>query len=125
MRPPKPSVRSVSAAFAPASEAPTTTMVCCSALMARPPRGEVEELLPGAGVVADHPAQGRGDGPGAGLLAPPQRHAQVLGLEDHAHAERIELPFEPVGDLRRQALLDLERAREQLDDAAQLAQADD
>ena len=89
------------------------------------PRGQGQELLAGAGVVADEAAQRRGHGLGAELLHAAQRHAEVLGLENDADALGFELELEPVGDLRGQPFLDLQIAGEELDDAAELAQADD
>src|SRR5689334_12421141 len=67
-----------------------------------------EELLAGAGVVADEAAQRRGDGPGAALLDAAQRHARMLGLEDDPDAAGRELVLEPAGDLHRHPLLDLQ-----------------
>ena len=61
----------------------------------------------------------------AGLLDPAQRHAHVLGLEHDADALGLELALEPARDLRRQPLLDLQGAGEQLDDPGQLREADD
>jgi hypothetical protein len=49
----------------------------------------------------------------------------MLGLQHHADALRLELGLQPAGDLRGQPLLDLQVAREQLDDATELAQTDD
>ena len=65
----------------------------------RSPRGEGQELLAGTGVVANQPVQRRGHGLGAELLHAAQRHAHVLGLQDHADALGLELALEPVGDL--------------------------
>ena len=60
------------------------------------------------------------DGPRTELLHPAQRHAEMLCLEHHADALGPQVVVEPAGDLRREPLLDLEVAREQLDDARQL-----
>jgi hypothetical protein len=89
------------------------------------PRGQRQELLAGAGVVTDQAVQRRGHGLRAELLHAPQRHAQVLGLEQDTDAPGLQLALQPAGDLGGQALLDLQVAGEQLDDAAELAQADD
>ena len=110
MRPSKPSARSASAALAPARPAPTMTCVCWSGTGA--PLGQGQELLAGSGVVAHQAVQRGGDGRRAGLLHAAQRHAQVLGLEHDADALGRELALEPVGDLRRQPLLDLQAAGE-------------
>ena len=88
-------------------------------------RGEGEELLPRARVVAQQAVQGRGDGAGAGCLDAAQGHAQVLGLEHHPDALGRELGLEPVGDLLGEPLLDLQAAGEQLDHPGQLGQAED
>ena len=61
----------------------------------------------------------------AGLLDSAQRHAQVLGLDHDAHALRRELALKPAGDLGREALLNLQAARVQLDDPAELGQPQD
>ena len=62
---------------------------------------------------------------GAELLDAAERHAEMLGLEHDADAARSELVLQPVRDLDGHALLDLQVAGEQLDDPAELAQADD
>ena len=60
-----------------------------------------------------------------GLLDAAQGHAQVLCLEHDADALRRELALQPVGDLRGQPLLDLQRSGEGLDHARELGQPDD
>src|SRR5215213_9438481 len=101
----KPSARRVSAALAPARLAPTITNV--RSLVMGCPRGQGQELLAGTGVVAHGAVQCRGHRLGAELLDSAQRHAQVLGLEDHPDTLGLELALQPAGDLRGQALLDL------------------
>src|SRR3954451_20628961 len=113
MRPSNPSSRRASAAFAPVSAAPTITCVLVSG-MGRP-SGECEALLTGTRIVAHETMQRRGDRPRAWLRGAAQRHACVLALEHHAHALRRQLVLEPVRDLRREALLDLEVAGEVVD----------
>jgi hypothetical protein len=49
----------------------------------------------------------------------------VLGLHDDPDALGLEVGLKPVGDLRCQALLDLEAAGEQLHHARQLRQSED
>ena len=49
----------------------------------------------------------------------------MLGLQDDADALGLELVLEPISDLGGQPLLDLQVAGEQLDDATELAQADE
>ena len=61
----------------------------------------------------------------AGGLHAAQRHAQVLGLDDHADAHRSQVGVEPVGDLLGQPLLHLRAVREQLDHPGQLGQPED
>src|ERR687897_637787 len=121
-RPSKPSVRRVSAAFAPARPPPTMTNVLGSDTASS---GQGQELVARALVVAQVAVERRGDGARAGLLDPAQRHAQVLCLQDDADALGRQVLVEPAGDLRRQALLDLQGAREQLDHARELGQPDD
>src|SRR5690349_11574144 len=66
-----------------------------------------QELGPRPGVVAQDPEQARGDRRRAGRLHAPERHAQVLGLDDDADPDGSELGVEPVRHLDRQPLLDL------------------
>src|SRR5215207_2444216 len=122
-RPSKPSVRSVSAALAPAKLAPTMTYVCSPLIGG--PRRQGHELLPCASVVSDQAAESRRHGAGAQLLDTAQRHAQVLRLQNHAHPLGRQLVVEPAGDLCGQALLELEVAREVLDHATELAESDE
>ena len=89
------------------------------------PSYEREELLARARVVAHESVQRGGDRLRARLLHSAQRHAHVLGLDHDADALRLELTLEPVGDLGREPLLDLQRARVVLDDARELRQPDD
>src|SRR3954468_13367360 len=135
-RPSKPSARRVSAALAPASPAPTTTTPSGPVMGCRPlgrwwarrspaAAGEGEELRPGAGVLAQQPAQGRGGGPRAEGPDPAQGHAQVLGLDDDADAARGERLLQPVGDLLGEPFLELQVPGEQLDDPGQLGQPED
>src|SRR4051794_8162337 len=118
MRPSKPSSRSASAALAPASAAPTITCVGLSGMDG--PSRECQELLTCTWIVAHETMQSRGDRASARLRGAAQRHAGVLGLEHDADALRRELALEPVGHLRREALLDLEVAREVVDHAGEL-----
>ena len=78
-----------SAAYAPARLAPT--MMWVWSLVMGCPRGQGQELLAGAGVIAHQAAQRPGDGLGAELLHAAQRHAQMLGLQDDANALGLEL----------------------------------
>src|SRR5215208_7031900 len=122
-RPSKPSLRSVSAAFAPARLAPTMTWVWSVVMGASCCEGH--ELLACASVVSNQPVQRGGHGLGPELLDSAQRHAQVLGFQDHADALGRELALQPAGDLRRQAFLDLQVAGEALHHAPELAEAHD
>src|SRR6187401_2949122 len=99
-RPSKPSSRRVSAALAPVRLAPTIANVW--SLVMGCPRRQGQELLAGTGVVAHTAVQRRGHGLGAELLHAAQRHAQVLGLQDHPDPPGLELALEPAGDLRGQ-----------------------
>src|SRR5215208_297474 len=69
--------------------------------------------------------EGRGNGLRAELLHAAKRHAEMLGLQDHPDALGLQLALKPVSDLGGQPLLDLEVPAEVLDDAAELAEADD
>src|SRR5918999_2288370 len=100
-------------------------MTCVCSLVIGAPRGKCQELLAGAGVVADQAAQRRGNGLGAELLNTAQRHAQVLGLQHDPDALGLKFALKPAGDLRGQPFLDLQVAAEELDDAAELAETDD
>src|SRR4051812_3859362 len=131
-RPSYPSARSVSAALAPARPPPTSTTPSGPIMGFRPlgrwtrrspaGAGEGEELLPGAAVLPQHTAQGRGEGPRAGGADAAQRHAHVLGLDDHADAPRGQVVLQPVGDLLGEPLLHLQVVREQLDHPGELGQ---
>src|SRR4051812_40019070 len=123
MRPSKPSSRSASAAFAPASAAPTITCVVGSG-MARPSR-KCEELPAGTHIVSHETMERRGHRARAGLRGAAQGHAGVLGLEHHADTLRRQLALEPVRHLRREPLLDLEVAGEVVDHASELREPDD
>src|SRR3954469_8491429 len=135
-RPSKPSARRVSAAFAPASPAPTTTTPSGPVMGCRPlgrwwtrrspaDAGEGEELLAGTSVLPQDTAQGGSERPGAGGADPAQRPAQVLGLDDDADTSRGQVVLQPAGDLLGQPLLHLEVAGEQLDDPGELRQPQD
>src|SRR5215213_1067497 len=115
MRPAKPSSRRVAAAVAPASPPPTMMKVRRSATAAS--SGQGQEFLACTGIVAHRALERGGHRAGARLLDAAQRHAEVLGLEDDADALRAQVLVEPARHLGGQPLLDLQRAREQLDDA--------
>lgn len=60
---------------------------------------------------------GGGDGAGSDGPYAAQRHAQVLGFDDDAHALGCQVRCQPVGDLFRQPFQDLRGAGEQSGDA--------
>src|ERR671937_1901077 len=95
-RPSKPSSRRVSAALAPARLAPTITNVC---ILGSPSFRQGEKFLPRARVLAHEAVECRGDRPRAWLLDAAQRHAQVLGLDNHADALGLQVVLQPVGHL--------------------------
>src|SRR4030081_649958 len=68
---------------------------------------EGHALGPGAGVVPEEAADGRGDGEGAGLADAPHRHAEVFGFDDDQDAARLQDLFDGVGHLGGEPLLDL------------------
>ncbi len=59
------------------------------------------------------------------LLDAAHHHAQVLRLDHHRHAQRLERLLDAVADLDRQPLLHLQPARIGIDHARDLRQADD
>src|SRR5580704_9835646 len=141
--PSKPSSRRVSAALAPARLAPMMTNPR-SSVMTIPSRwrrsllagrgpwpasaagaGQGQEFGPGALVVAYRAVQGRGDRAGSRGAHAPQGHAQVLGFEHHADAPRTEVLVQPMRDLRRQPLLDLQPPGKVLDHPGELGQPED
>src|SRR5258708_11430847 len=58
------------------------------------------------------------------LLDATHHHAQMPGLDDHADALWLDGVLDGLGNLRGQPLLDLQAARERLDEARYFAQAD-
>src|ERR1039458_7148354 len=96
-----------------------------SARSSRSPSGEAQELLARGRVVPDEPMQRRGDGLRARFLHAAQGHAQMLGLEYHAHPLWLKLLMQPAGDLDGQSLLELEIAGEEVNHAGELGQAED
>lgn len=81
------------------------------------PRGEAEELVAGACVVADESVQRRGDRHGTRLLDASHRHAKVFGLEHDADPLGSELFLKPARDLDCESLLQLQPVCEVLNDA--------
>ena len=81
--------------------------------------------LGSGGRVAQLAAHGAGDGLGAALAHAAHRHAQVLGLDHDDDAARVEVLDERVGDLRREPLLHLRAAGEDVDEPGQLGQPRD
>src|SRR5207249_4802515 len=59
---------------------------------------EPEELIPGLAVVPERPAQRAGHRLRILLLDAAHHHAEVIGLDHHADAERLEHAAERVGD---------------------------
>src|SRR5690606_17871194 len=92
-----------------------------------PPRARAsverfEELLARARVLAEDAAHGAGARGGALLLDAAHHHAQVARLRDHREALGLQHLHQRVGDLRGHPLLQLQPAREQVDDARELRQ---
>src|SRR5262249_10054568 len=71
---------------------------------------------------AEHCARDRN---GILLLHAAHGHAQMRALHHHADAERIDLLVDDLRDLIGEALLDLQAATEGIDDARDLAEAND
>ena len=84
-----------------------------------------EELLACTRIIAHQAVQRGGHGAGAGLLHAAQRHAEVLGLEDDPHALGPQLVLQARRDLRREALLQLKAAGEEVDHACELREPQD
>ena len=86
---------------------------------------EAHRLAPGRGVVAEDAADGGGHRGRPGLADAAHRHAQVLGLDDHEHAARLEDVVECVGDLAGHPLLHLRAPGVDVDQPGQLRQPGD
>src|SRR5512142_3277103 len=69
---------------------------------------QAHELVTGALLAAEDPAQRRSDGLRVLLLHAPHHHAEVERLDHHPHAVRLEGLLERVGDLVGEALLHLQ-----------------
>src|ERR1019366_5453041 len=85
---------------------------------------ELHELLARLGVGAERAKHRRRRDVGILLLDDAHPHAQMLGLEHHGDAERIDLRHQGLRDLRRQALLHLEPSRVDFDQPRQLRDSD-
>ena len=83
-------------------------------------RGQPQELVSGPLVVEEDTAHGRSDRLGVLLLNAPHHHAQVIGLDDDAHPQRLRRVPYRLGDLLGESLLNLEPAGEHLDHASRL-----
>lgn len=86
---------------------------------------QVEELVPGAGVAEEDAAECRRGGHGVRLFHAAEHHAAVARLDDHRNPQRLERLLDAVAYLDGEPLLDLETARERLDDACYLAEPRD
>ena len=86
---------------------------------------ELEELRPGSRVVLEDAEHRARDRDRVLFLDAAHRHAQVRSLHDDADAERPDLVAQRLGDLAGQALLHLQAAREDLDQARDFAEPDD
>jgi hypothetical protein len=86
---------------------------------------EAEELGARRRVLAEHAAQRARDGHRVLLLDPAHHHAHVRGLDHDAHAARAQHVVERPGDLLGEPLLHLQAAREHVDHAGELREADD
>src|SRR3569623_3269406 len=86
---------------------------------------QLHELHARAGVGLETAAHRAAQGRAVLLLASAHHHAKVPGLYHHADAARFQNLHQTVGDLRSPALLHLQPAREDVDDARDLAKPDD
>ena len=69
------------------------------------------------------PAHGAGDGARPGLADAAHGHAQVLALDDHDDAARLQDPHQGVGDLGGEPLLHLRALGVDVDQPGELATA--
>ena len=74
-----------------------------------------------AGMVPERAQHAAGDHGHAGAVHAARAHALVTGLQDHRDAVRLQHVVDGVGDLRSQALLDLQPARVHVHHPGQLA----
>src|SRR5208282_2197088 len=74
--------------------------------------------------VAEAAKHGRGYRRRMLFLYAAHHHAEMPGLDDHADALGLDGVLDRLGDLRGQALLDLQAARKQFDEAGYFAQTD-
>src|SRR5580698_7018540 len=81
---------------------------------------ERQELLPGLRLVAKYAQHPAGDEVRAALADAAIDHAMMRRLDDHRNSARLQNLFNRVGDLGRQALLNLEPLGEDLDHAREL-----
>jgi hypothetical protein len=86
---------------------------------------EAHSLLAGALVFGVDAPHGAGGGHASRLLDPPDRHAEVVGLHNDDGTPRLQPFVEGVGDLGRQALLELGAAGVTLHQPGQLGQPHD
>jgi hypothetical protein len=87
--------------------------------------GIQEEFLAGPGVGQQQAVQRGGDRRRPGRASAAQRHAHVLGDQDHPDAPGLQAVVQPVGDLLGEALLNLRPAGEQLHQPGELGQPQD
>src|SRR4051794_40320504 len=86
---------------------------------------ELERFVACGHAVPELAPHGRRHRERARLAYPPHRHAQVLGLDDHEYAPRLQAAVDLVGDLGGQALLDLGPLRQRVNQAGQLGEPGD
>src|SRR5215204_2762593 len=86
---------------------------------------EAHGLLTGARVSGVDAAHGAGNGNAPRLLYPPHRHAQVFGLHDKDGAPGAQPLVDGLGDLGREALLELGATGVTLHQSGQLGQTYD
>jgi hypothetical protein len=86
---------------------------------------EVEKLHARAGVVLKHPEHGTRDRHRVLLFDATHRHAQMRRFHHHGDAERANFFSNRLRDLIRETFLDLKAASEDIDEARDLAEADD
>src|SRR5205807_5249497 len=82
------------------------------------------ELSPRFGIALEDAEHAAGEDAAVLFFDAAHLHAEVIGLDDHAHAYRFEVLLEALRNLPRHPLLELEAAAVQLHQPRQLAEAD-
>src|ERR1700694_1509850 len=85
---------------------------------------QAHELRPRLGIVLENAQHAAGENAAVLLFDAAHLHAEMIGLDDDAHADGFQVLVQTLSDLRGHPLLHLEAPAVQLDQARQLAEAD-